>query len=402
MTRNAKAVLVFGVACALGVGSCNPHSPITIGAVLPLTGQWEIYGTPIRKGIELAYDEAQSNPGSGHPIKLDIRDSESHAQKGAEQLAALYDEGALAAIGGVTSDEALAMVPVMDKMDKVLLSPSASSPKLTGISSNFFRIYPSDFREGAKMGNFARQTLSINKAVIIAAESPYALGVQDVFKTEFERYGGEVAAVIEYPVGHTEFAADVKKALAYDPEAVYVADYAFEISSIVKDLRQQGFTGKILTTHAFAAPGIMSQVGAAAEGVILTRTIFDVNSTDPAVKSFVEAYKAKYKGEEPDAFAAHGYDALKVVQMAMAKGGTTPREFWKGMKQVKLQGASGLVQFDEKGDVGQFPRVYRIEKDGKLIDYEQYITDTKKEIQDRLDKLRREAEAARRAETGGS
>lgn len=402
MTRNVTAVLALVSASALGLvaASCGGTGAVKVGAVLPLSGQWQVYGDPIRKGIELAYEESKASSDGRVAIELEFRDSESRAQMAAEQLKAVYAGGALAAIGGVTTDEALAMVPVMDGAGRVLLSPSASSPKLTGISSNFYRIYPSDFREGAKMGNFAAQILGLNKAVILAAESPYALGIQDVFKSEFERYGGEVAAVIEYPVGHTDFTDDVRDALSHDPEAVYVADYAYEIGSIVNELRRRGFRGRILTTHAFAAPGVFAEVGDAAEGVLLTRTIFDVNSDEPSVKSFVQAYKKKYT-TDPDSFAAHGYDAFKVIEAAIEEGGTTPRDFWKGMRQVNLSGASGLIQFDEKGDVGQFPRVYAIES-RELVDYEKVVEERKREILDRLEELKRQqAAAARRAAQGG-
>ena len=35
--------------------------------------------------------------------------------------------------------------------------------------------------------------------VILAKEDAYAKGIQQVFKTEFERYGGEVLDLIEFP-----------------------------------------------------------------------------------------------------------------------------------------------------------------------------------------------------------
>jgi branched-chain amino acid transport system substrate-binding protein len=402
MRRTAKTALVLAalVAPALGWIACQGQNTVTFGIVLPLTGQWDIYGEPIKKGIELAYEEFEA----GEPtltVVLDVRDSQSRPQTAADELSAAYDAGALAAIGGVTTPEALAMVPVMDEHDRVLVSPSASSPRLTGISSNFYRVYPSDFREGSKMGNFAAQTLGVNKVVIIGAESPYAMGIQDVFKSEFERYGGEVAAVIEYPVGHTDFDDDVAQVLDHDPEAVYVADYAYEIGTIVKKLRDRGFAGRILTTHAFAAPGVFSEVGDAAQGVLLTRTLFDVDSDNPAVKSFVDAYRTRY-GEDPDAFAAHGYDGFKVLLMAAQGGGITPRDFWKGMRSVKFEGASGQIQFDEKGDVGQFPRVYAIQ-DGQMVDYEKVVDEKKKEILERLEELKRQQrEAARAARAAGN
>ena len=74
----------------------------------------------------------------------------------------------LAVIGGVTTAEALEMVSVADREGLVLLSPSASSPQLTGISKNFFRIFISDFREGTKMGNFAAGQMELSSVVILA------------------------------------------------------------------------------------------------------------------------------------------------------------------------------------------------------------------------------------------
>ena len=90
-----------------------------------------------------------------HVFELTILDSESDPQKAAQHLTQLFEDGTLAVIGGVTTAEALAMVPAADLANRVLLSPSASSPELTGISEFFFRVFFSDFDEGIKMGHFA-------------------------------------------------------------------------------------------------------------------------------------------------------------------------------------------------------------------------------------------------------
>jgi branched-chain amino acid transport system substrate-binding protein len=295
------------------------------------------------------------------------------------------------------------MIPVIDKAERVLLSPSATSPSLTGISSMFFRVIPSDLREGAKMGNFVAQELDINRVVIIAAQSPYATGIQDVFKSEFERYGGEVPAVVEYPTGTIDFGSFVDEALSHDPEAVYVADYAFEIGNIIQLVRQKGFRGRILTTHAFAAPSYFGQVGNASEGVLLTQVVFDPAGEDPVVRRFVDAYREKY-GETPNSFAAHGYDAMMVIGQVIKSGEIhSGRDFYQELRNVRdFVGAAGPVQFDEKGDVGKFPRVYAIEG-GELVDFEIVVEERKREIQRRLRELQqRQRDAARRsAEEGG-
>jgi branched-chain amino acid transport system substrate-binding protein len=256
MSRISRSSLIVAVLAALAAGStaCKGGGPVEVGAVLPLTGEFALYGEPIRQGIELAYEQVQADEDLDFEIALEITDSASDPAQAAEASARLYSEGAVAVIGGVTTDEALAMIESADREEKVLLSPSASSPRLTGISRNFFRVYPSDFREGTKMGNFAAQTLGIQSAVIVAAESPYARGIQDIFKTEFERYGGEVPAVIEYPPESENFEPIVAQALEHRPVAVYVADYARNTARIVQTLRAQDYGGKILVTSAFRLP----------------------------------------------------------------------------------------------------------------------------------------------------
>jgi branched-chain amino acid transport system substrate-binding protein len=396
MRRIARSSLVVVALAALGVGSaaCPSGGPVEVGAVLPVSGQHAIYGEPIRQGLELALEQVQANEEIGFQIALQVEDSAGDPEQAAQLARRLYSQGAVAVIGGVTTDEALAMVESADKEGKVLLSPSASSPRLTGISRNFFRIFPSDFQEGTKMGNFAASTLGIDSAVIVAAESPYARGIQDIFKSQFERYGGEVPAVIEYPPDTADFTSVVEQVLEHRPVAVYVADYAQNTAAIVRDLRAHGYGGKVLTTSAFATPETLREVGSAAEGVILTQTA--MSPDDPAVASFVRAFQEKH-GHPPSLWAAHGYDALMVLVEAMEEGGTRPNDLWKGMRSIRnFPGATGVIQFDERGDVSKFPRTFVV-RNGELVDYDRDIEAERQEILRRIEELNR---ARARARTG--
>ena len=399
MSRISRSSLIVAVLAALaalvaGPTACTGEGPVEVGAVLPLTGEFALYGEPIRQGIELAYEQVQADEDLDFEIALEIADSASDPAQAAEAAARLYSEGSVAVIGGVTTDEALAMIAAADREVKVLLSPSASSPRLTGISRNFFRVYPSDFREGTKMGNFAAQTLGIESAVIVAAESPFARGIQDIFKTEFERYGGEAPAVIEYPPESENFEPIVAQALELRPEAVYVADYARNTARIVQTLRAQNYGGKILVTSAFAAPDVLEEVGPAAEAVLVTQTAMPPD--EPAVASFSQAFAAKH-GHPPSIWAAHGYDALMVLVEAMREGGTRPDDVWKGMRSIRnFQGASGVIQFDERGDVGKYPRTFVV-RNGELVDYERAVEAERQEILRRIEQLHR----ASRSGTGG-
>lgn len=379
--------LVGVLTSVLALASCAGSGPIEFGAILPLSGSSAVYGEPVRKGIELAYEQIQAREDLEHTIELTLVDSESSPEKAAELARRLYDQGALAIIGGVTTAEALAMVPEADRADRVLLSPTASSPDLTGISGNFFRVFFSDFREGTKMGTFAAESMDISSIVILAKEEPWATGVQAIFADEFERQGGEVVEVLEFPAGVSDFSGLVARVNTLEPDAVYLAAYARDVAQLVEGLRASRFGGKILTTHAFAASQVLAEAGSAAHGVLLTGPYFDIDSEEGPVKEFIDAYEAKY-GEVPDVWAAHGYDALMVLIEAIPDPFRTASDFRSGMRAIEdYPGAAGVVRFDEKGDVGKFPRVYQVTAEG-LRDYETDIAMQREELMKKLRELR--------------
>jgi branched-chain amino acid transport system substrate-binding protein len=381
------------------VVSCAPDESIRFSAVLPLGGNGEIYGQAVRKGVELGFEHLQADKTLGYTIEFNIVDTNSDRETARELLAAEIDAGAIAVIGGVTSEEAIGMVEIADRYDRVLLSPSASTPQLTGISKNFYRVFPSDSREGTTMGNFASQKLQAENVVIIAKIDTYAKGIVEVFQAEFERNGGEVLDTIEYPPGAADFSGLVERVSALEPKGVYVAAYAEDIGRIISELRTKGFAGRILTTSAFAAPVAIEKIGDAAEQVFLTQAGFDVNSEDPKVVAFVEAFRAKF-GLSPDLYSAHGYDAVMVLAQALREGGPMPTDFWKSVRGLRdFVGVTGNVQFDERGDVQKYPRVYMIQK-GNLVDYEKEVEKQRQELLERLRNLE-DAQRRKALEGGG-
>ncbi len=365
------------------VGSCGEDEVITFGAVLPLSGPYEIYGQSIRKGLETARDEIKGREGFPYEIELQILDSEGDPEKARQLLEQLYDAGAFAVVGGVTTAEALAMVAEADESERVLISPSASSPELTGISKNFYRVFPSDSREGTTMGNFAARKLGIEDVVIITKEDPFARGIQEVFKTEFERNSGTVTEIIEYPQGAADFSGFIERVMTIGPQAVYVAAYAEDTAKMIQALRNKNFEGQILTTAAFALPEVIEQVGEDAEGIFLTRAVFEADAEDPQIASFVDGYRQSH-GLSPDLYAAHGYDSLMVLAAGLQESGPFAGDFWKGVRAIRdYPGVTGTIQFDEKGDAQKFPRVYVV-TDGNLVDYEKEVERRRAELLERL------------------
>lgn len=399
MARTIRTILCLSLVLGLFAG-CSKDEPVTVGVVLPLTGEFAIYGEPIRRGIELAFEELQAQEDFPYPLDLQVRDSESEPGTAADQLDQLYEAGAPAVIGGVTTAEALAMVEVADQRDRVLLSPSASSPQLTGLSTNFFRVFPSDFEEGTKMGYFAIQTLGVDEVVIAAAESQYAKGIQQVFAQEIERNGGTVTEVIEYPPNTDDLGGVIERIMTLSPEAVYLADYAPNLERLVSGLEDRGYQGTILSTSSIATPEFVESVGAAANGVLFTQSNYDIQSDEERIQQFVARFREQYD-KVPDLYAAHGYDAMRIYGRALIEGGgRRPSNFWQGMRGItSFPGVTGPIQFDEQGDVQKFPRVYVI-RNGEFVDYDRVLSERRRVLEERRRAIEERMKALRRQQRG--
>jgi branched-chain amino acid transport system substrate-binding protein len=110
------------------------------------------------------------------------------------------------------------------------------------------------------------------------------------------------------------------------------------------------------------------------------------------VRVFVDPYQAKYDSP-PDLYAAHGYDTMQVVAQALVEGGNIKTDFWKAIRALRdFSGATGTLQFDERGDVQKFPRIYVV-IDGSLVDFEARVEARRKKLLDDLRKLQQKQQS---------
>ncbi len=386
MTRKMVWEWALMLLAGLMVLGCWTDKPIKLAAVVPLTGAHQVYGQAVRNGVELAFEELRADPEFTDELELEVADTQSNPVRAMEELGKVLDAGALAVIGGITTAEVQAMLPVLDRYDRVLLSPMASSPELTGISRNVYRICLSDYNAAIKMARFAHDNRKIS-SVVVVGEMHDAKGIHELFKEHFWEYRGRVLDSIDYPPYTQDHSGTVDRIMTLEPEAVYLTGYEVAIGGLIRDLRGAGYQGDILTTSAFASNAAIERVGEDAVGVFLTQTFFELDSEFAHVQSFVRRYQEKY-GEPPDINAAHGYDALRVLAMATAGRPRVRDEVRRGLRDIReYEGVTGSIQFNEKGDVQKFPKVYRIGKDLLLFDYNKKIQDEKERIRKQIEDL---------------
>ena len=349
---------------ALVAGACKEQITIyRIGALLPTTGEAEGYGQQVKHGLTLAMDEINAAGGiQGKKIDIFFDDEESNEQKAVQKATSMISNSRVPLIiGGVTSNVALALIPVCQQKQVVLLSPSASSPKLSGISEYFFRNYPSDTAEGRVMADYAVRKMGIKKIAILYLDKEYGQGLTSVFKQEFTSLGGVVSYEQGYREGATDFAAYVKEMKFAAPDAVYLPGYYTEVAWILRELKKQEVTSEVISSGGMGSPRILEMAAEEAEGVVFPQAPYDTNSTNPVVQKFTSNYKSKFY-TEPDVYAAYAYDALKMVAAAIEKCGEKyPQDLRARLADLAgFHGVTGDVTFGPKGDVDITPHILQV------------------------------------------
>jgi branched-chain amino acid transport system substrate-binding protein len=334
----------------------------------------------------LAFDEAKASQKLPAGLVVEYRDSGSDPAKAASLAEALYREGALAIIGGVTTPEAEAMIPVADKKERVLISPSASAPGLARKSVYFFRVYPSDDLEGVKAANLAAPAGKRAKVLVVQEDNPYSRGLLPVFLGQVAAQGGRVVATIPY--GEPGWEQKLRDALmAQQPDAVYLCGYGEAILHALGVIRGGQYGGTIVTTSAINTATLLQRGGKLLEGVFFPLAGFDATSTQEPIHTFVKRYHEVYN-LVPDAYAAHGYDAA--LALIYAFEGQPPRSGRDVQLRLKglgeRRGVTGPLAFDDFGNIKHFPHAYWV-RDGKAEDYDLYKEQREAEIRREIEKL---------------
>ena len=388
-----KGAAFVAILFALVAANCGGGGDsMEVAAVLPLTGENAVYGQAIEKGIDLAVEEMAQDATLGTTIALNKVDTASDAAQAAELGKAALGS-AMAAIGGVTSGEALALVPVARDRDMVLLSPTASSPKLTGVERGvFFRIFPTSTDEAAAMSNFMKETLKVEEIAVLAEDSDYGRDSAEAFKESFQ---GEVLGEATFTLATV--ADGAAAAVETGAKTVYLLATGDALAEAIKSLRGAGISGegyRILTTSAIATPSVLEAAGSSAYGVYYTQAGIDIATDDKEhLAAFRDAYQAKYNAP-PDLYAAYGYDAMKVIGQAIKEAGNIvlPSDISTGMRSIQgYQGVTGSIQFRENGDVQVFPRVFYIDQ-GKLVNFDTWYKARQEELQKKMKELRDQRE----------
>lgn len=359
----SKAILwIIGIVVVVGLvfffantGTApSGDGAIKIGFLAPLTGDAASYGESESRAVQIAVEEINAAGGvNGRVFELVVEDGKCDPQAaGAAAQKLVNIDKVKIVIGGACSGETLAAAKITEPAKVILISPSASSPKVSEAGDYVFRTYPSDALAGKVAATYAVKELSAKKAAVMSELTDYAQGLRDVYKKTFTELGGSIVADETYTTGDTDFRTQVLKIKTARPEVIYVVPQSPTPGiAIFKQLRENGVGATFTTAEVLLDRQVAKDSASVLEGVYGVEPAVDY-AGNPKAKAFADAHRAKFANAEPGSFAANAYDAVYLIKEAImsAKGVDTMkiRDFLYGVKD--WQGAIGSVTIDQNGD----------------------------------------------------
>jgi len=372
---NRVTAFLIAILLSIGLTSCQTESKqasseqVEFGAVLLLSGNNAQWGQHARRGIDMVVDQVNKQGGvDGDSLKVIYEDTEGEQKSAVSSFRKLVNTNNVPIVlGDMLSSTTLAMAPLANDTERVLIGISTSAPAISEAGPYVYRVWPSDTYEGSV---FARYVFSEGyKSIgIIYLNNDYGNGLRRSFKSEFLDLGGEVLIEEGYRSDSRNLRSIAARIDRANPEGVYIVGYYEDTARFINALREAGVKEKLFGTSSAVNEELFRIGGDAAES--FTAAVvndFDMSDLTKKQELFLKRYKSRY-GEQPDWAATHGADAARVATECLKLGYRTGTGIKTCIDSTKsFDGISQSVTFDKRGDVVNKPIAVKTAKEDSFV-----------------------------------
>jgi branched-chain amino acid transport system substrate-binding protein len=365
-------------AIALAMSASAALADITIGVTIPITGPGAALGIPLKQSIELWPTEI-----AGEKLKvilLDDTGDPSAATTNARRFAS--DDKVDVIMGSALTPAAIAVAGVANEAEVPHFAISPIPP--TAVKKWNF-VLPQFSSVLAKRMFTRMQQDGVKRVAFIGFADSYGQQWVDALKNAGKEYGLEVVAEERYARADTSVSGQVLKALAAQPDAVFIGASGTGAALPQLGVRERGFTGKIYVVSGAVTFDFLRIAGKTVENTIFSSgpiMVAEDQPDDSPTKqeglAYLKAYEGKFGPNTRTQFGSHVWDAMvilkKAVPIALAKAKPGTTEFRVALRDaIEANGpynaTHGVFQFtpDDHYGLDQRATVLLTAKDGKFL-----------------------------------
>jgi branched-chain amino acid transport system substrate-binding protein len=334
-----QAVALVGV-MSLGLAACgNGNSgsggsggdELTIGASLPLTGDFSEPGSAAKQGYQVWQSMINAKGGLlGKKIKLDIKDDASNQNTIVSDYNALISQDKVDMLLGTFSS--LLNLPassVAEKNRMLYVEPAGGSPDMfnRGYKYLFFAQQATADKQGLVFADWVKNLPPDQRpktAAYPTLDDPFASPNVDGIRQVLEAAGIKTVYKTTYAIDTKNYDSIVAAMKSADPDLV-VHGATFEDGvGLTRAMLKSGWTPKMFyetSTPSFAGQYVKAIGEQNTEGVMYAVS-YSPDAATPGNKEFVAQYKKMFGTAIPPEDAADAYAAAQVMQAAVEAVGS--------------------------------------------------------------------------------
>jgi ABC-type branched-subunit amino acid transport system substrate-binding protein len=199
-------------------GSGSSDREISVGILLPETGDLASVGAPMIQAAQLpAMQVNDANP-AGLTVNAQVEDTQTSPDAGVSAAQALVSAGVPSVCGSASSG---VNVPVSQQAfipnEVVGCSPSSTALSVSNLDDNdfIFRTAPSDFLQGRVMAQVMSERLEASTVSTLYVNNDYGQQLSDRFATVFsDEFDGEVYRQTAFNIGESSYSSVIETALS--------------------------------------------------------------------------------------------------------------------------------------------------------------------------------------------
>jgi branched-chain amino acid transport system substrate-binding protein len=360
-------MLIIAAVMALAAG-CDLNKPVRVGFSGQLTGPHANMGVSGRDGVLLAIADINAGGGiAGSKVELLVRDDKGTSEGARVADQQLIDAGVVAIIGHMTSAQTMAALPVVEKAGMVLLSPTTSTPALTGRVDHFFRVISDSSSEARLLARHVVHKIGLERMAAIYDQdnAAYTRAYLDAFRDELQKLGGQMVGEVRYSSAEKpDFAPLVAQLRRDDPQGLLIIASAYDGALIAQQPRMLGWPTKLFGCGWTLSLPLIENGGKAVEGMGFIH-YYDLNSQAPDYLKFQQKYQTRFK-QTANFMAGNAYLAMRLLAAALEKTRGRAEGLAQALPGIRIEGLMEAISLDHYGD-GVRAYYYIMVQDGRFV-----------------------------------
>lgn len=291
----ALSALIMSGAAFTSAALAQTKQTLKFGLAMPLSGSQALYGADQVKAAQWAVADINAKGGvNGKQLEMIVLDTQADPQLGINAVNRLASVDKVPVFITAWSSVVKAVAPIANREKILELSVGANSPDIAKLGDYVYTTFPLAEVDVSGLAKYTYTSLGKKTAAVMYINNDSGVEGAAIYKSVFEKAGGKVVAYEAYDTKATEFTGALLKVKASNPDMIHIQGLVSDLPQVIAQMRQLGLQQRVSTYSAGYNPKVIEQLGAAAEGLIVT-SLAPGATDNPNVTPFINRWKETEK-----------------------------------------------------------------------------------------------------------